>query len=103
MVQAPLSHQSPDELREQFIHYGGNPNLKHIRQGELTARNEARVEYAAQQKAAIDARGKFANMASEVVTRGMQGVAVLLTLLMVVGGLSVALVLLIVAEWSAVQ
>lgn len=103
MADTPFSHHSPDELREQYVRYGGNPNLKHIRQGELTARNQARAEWHAQQKAASDARGRFANMASAWVTRGMQGVAVALTLVMVVGGLTIALVLLIIAEWSAVQ
>lgn len=92
-----------DELRRQFIEYGGNPNTKTIRQGELTARSQARAEYAQAQKQVVESRGRFANAASELVTRGMQGVAVLLTLVLVVGGLTVALTLLIVAEWAAVQ
>lgn len=102
-----VNTQTPPELeddyRQQFIEYGGNPNLKSIRESELAVRNQVHMEYAQRRKLEADMRGRWAEMAREIVTRGMQGVAVALTLVLVLGGMTIALVLLIVAEWAAVE
>lgn len=96
----------PDDLealRALYIREGGNPNSKVFQQGEHRARQKAMADYADVQRRQLEQRSPLQRFAGSVILRGMEFIAVLFTLVLVLGGLTVGTVLLVTAEISAVE
>lgn len=99
-------HDLPDDiegLRALYIREGGNPNTKPFQGGEYRAKQKALAEYADIQRQQLAGRSALQRLVGEVILRGMEVIAVLFTLVLILGGLTVGTVLLVIAEISAVE
>lgn len=92
-----------DALLAEFVLEGGNPNQFSLQQGEIKARQKAYAENVAEKKRHQQERGRFSRWASTAVNSGLEFVAVLFTLLLVLFGLLLGTSLLIAAEVAAVE
>lgn len=96
-------HQDIDTLRRLIIEEGGNPNTKTFQTGEMTARQRAQQEINRRESEIKQRQSAVHRIASEAITGGLQLLAVVFTLLVLLVGTLVGVMLLIVAEIAAVQ
>lgn len=92
-----------DELRRLLIAAGGNPNSRQFQAQMEEARRRAYATHEARRQADLAARPKLSRQIGEAVIRMVEIISVFLTIVLVLGGLSVALVLLVIAEIAAVE
>lgn len=91
-----------DALKALLIQAGGNPNSLSALRGEMLARDKARAEIRRRQQEAISGRGRLRAGIARFVTTSVEMVAVAFTVIIVLGGLTIATLLLLVADIAAV-
>lgn len=91
-----------DALHRLFIASGGNPNSKSFQAAEMRAVDKAHLEINTAIKRQQEAMHPWALAARNMVLRGMEIIAVLFTVVLVLGGMLFGSLLLVIAEVAAV-
>lgn len=95
----------PDDvetLKALFIRAGGNPNTLTAQKGEMMARDKGRAEVRRRRQESTNERGAIRAGVARFVTASVEVVAVAFTVIIVLGGLTIATFLLLVADIAAV-
>lgn len=106
MVTTTVETELPDDyeaLRQVFIAEGGNPGTKRFQAAEMRAQDKAHIEVNQAIKRQQENMHPLSRFARDFIMRGMEFIAMIFTVLLVLGGMLIGSVLLIMAEIAAVS